>query len=234
MREKFLREKKIFCAALFALLLVFAVPTGGSGAEITGDAQDPVRDLLSFYVEKFAPETLTLTLAAPPDKTGRFRDLHMDLSGVHIGGVRLDALTFRMQDVQFNAPENWASGDVECIDALQTYAFGHITEKDINDSLKEKTFGKGGDHWKNISMKIRPEGLQGKGNYLAKVLFVTLNILIEVDSGLEVVKNKELWLKDPQVRVNRLDLPDYVTQKALKQIQKLPEELDHLDSNVRN
>ena len=104
---------------------------------------------------------------------------------------------------------------------LQTYAFGHITEKDINDSLKEKTFGKGGDHWKNISMKIRPEGLQGKGNYLAKVLFVTLNILIEVDSGLEVVKNKELWLKDPQVRVNRLDLPDYVTQKALKQIQPL-------------
>ena len=42
----------------------------------------------------------------------------MDLTGVMIEGVRLDKLTFRMLDVQFNAPENWASGDVECKSAL--------------------------------------------------------------------------------------------------------------------
>ena len=32
---------------------------------------------------------------------------------------------------------------------------------------------------------------------------------------------KELWLDRPEVRVNRLDLPDYITQKALSQIQPL-------------
>ena len=64
-------------------------------------------------------------------------------------------------------------------------------------------------------MTIAPEGLKGRGYYMAKVLFVTLDILIEIDSGLKIVGNKELWLKDPQVKINRLDLPDYITNQAL-------------------
>ena len=56
---------------------------------------------------------------------------------------------------------------------------------------------------------------------MVKVLFVTLDILIEIDSGLKIVGNKELWLKDPQVKINRLDLPDYITNQALSQIQPL-------------
>ncbi|MBQ7267916.1 MAG: DUF2993 domain-containing protein, partial [Synergistaceae bacterium] len=46
-------------------------------------------------------------------------------------------------------------------------------------------------------------------------------ILIEITSNLRVVKGKELWLKDPQVKINKMDLPDYVTKQALSKIQPL-------------
>ncbi|NLL36211.1 MAG: DUF2993 domain-containing protein [Fretibacterium sp.] len=217
---------KVFCVTLLFLFFLAPLPFLAEAAdfEFRGsiEPQTPVEHLLAFYLEKFSPETLKLTIAEQPDETGRFRDIFMDLSGVNIDEIRLDTLTFRMHDVQFNAPENWAQGNVECLEALQTYALCHITEEDINRGLAEKTFGRGrGDHWKKIALEIHPEGLKGRGVYLAKVLFVTLDILIEVDSELEIIKNRELWLKDPEVRINRLDLPDYITWKALKQIQPL-------------
>ena len=181
---------------------------------------DDTSRLLAYYVNRFAPEELTLSVVGQPDATGRFHDLFMDLTGVRIENVRIDRLTFRMNDVQFNAPENWASGDVECRDALQIYAACRILEEDINKGLEAQTFGKD-DHWKNITLAITPSGLKGRGTYLAKVLFVTLDILIEIDSKLKIVNRKELWLDGPQVRINKLDLPDYITNKALSQIQPL-------------
>lgn len=184
------------------------------------EAQDPTSRLLAYYINQFSPEKLFLMIDEQPDDTGRFRDLYMDLTGVNIGGVRVEQLTFRMKDVQFNSPSEWSAGKVECKEALQIYAYGLIKEKDINTRLETETFGKD-DHWKNISMKITPKGLYAKGIYAAKVLFVTLDILIEIDSGLKIANNKELWLENYNVRVNTLDVPDYITRKAINQIQPL-------------
>ena len=181
---------------------------------------DDTSRLLAYYVNRFDPEELKLSIAGQPDASGRFHDLFMDLKGVRIEDVRVDSLTFRMNDVQFNAPEHWASGDVECRDALQIYAACRILEEDINKGLEAQTFGKD-DHWKNITLSIAPTGLTGRGVYLAKVLFVTLDILIEIDSKLKIVNRRELWLDNPQVRINKMDLPDYITNKALSQIQPL-------------
>lgn len=222
---------------LFALLFLLGtsggpLPSGlrfgtcsqawGADFEFKGKIEpaDDVSHLLNFYVSRFTPETLDLTVSGQPDATGRFAELYMDLTGVMIEDVRLDKLTFRMYGVQFNAPENWASGNVECKNALQIHALSAILQKDINKSLEAKTFGDD-DHWREVSLAITPKGLKGKGYYMAKVLFVTLDILIEIDSGLKIVKNKELWLDNPEVRINRLDLPEYITNKALSQIQPL-------------
>ena len=209
--------------SLMCLLFCFAAaPSRGADFEYRGsiEPKDLTSHLLAYYVGRFTPEELTLTVSGQPDETGRFEDLYMDLTGVMIEKVRLDKLTFRMHDVQFNAPENWPSGNVECEDALRIYALGTILQEDINRSLEAKTFGDD-DHWRKVSLAITPKGLKGRGYYMAKVLFVTLDILIEIDSGLKIVGNKELWLDNPEVRINRLDLPDYVTKKALSQIQPL-------------
>jgi hypothetical protein len=184
----------------------------------TIDAQDHVSRLLRNYVEEFSPEELFLKIDEQPDN-GRFRDLYMDLRGIIIGGVRVNRLIFRANDVRFNDPSEWAT-KVECLDALQIYAYCSLKEEDINRHLEMETFGRDG-HWSNIFMKISPSGLYARGNYSIDLLLFSLNILIEVDSGLKIVENKELWLDDYTVRVNTLGVPDYVTRKAIAQIQPL-------------
>jgi hypothetical protein len=143
----------------------------------------------------------------------------MDLTGVLIDGVRLDKLVFRMNDARFNDPSEWPE-NVECLGALQSYAYCRLNVDDINRRLRAATFGRDG-HWKNIAMKISPSGLSARGTYSADLLFFSLNILIEVESGLRIVENQQLWLDDYRVRVNALGVPDYVTRKAVAQIQPL-------------
>ncbi|MDR2137684.1 MAG: DUF2993 domain-containing protein [Synergistaceae bacterium] len=215
---KALRTVSYLCLGV----LLFVLPASGANFEFKGkiDAQDPTSRLLAHYVEEFSPEDLYLAIDEQPDDTGRFRDIYMDLTGVLIEGIRVDKLTFRMHDAQFNEPAKWPSGEVECENALQIYAQCVLKEEDINRKLATETFGKD-DHWQNISMKIAPSGLYAKGIYAAKVFFVTLNILLEVESGLQIVENRELWLENYKVRVNTMTVPGYITKKAISQIQPL-------------
>ena len=211
---------KILMFLLFMNLC--AVPASGANFDFIGkiEAQDSISRLLAYYVDEFSPEEFLLSIDKYPDDSGRIRDLYMDLTGVPIGGVRVDKLVFRMNDAQFNSPSEWASGNIACSEVLQIYAYCLLKEDDVNRHLVGETFG-GGDHWSNISMMISPSGLYAQGTYSARVLFVNLNIRIEVESGLRIVNNSTLWLDDYKVRVNRLDVPDYITRRAIEQIQPL-------------
>lgn len=197
--------RKIFAAV--ALVLMF---TGVSFA-------DPVDDLLGYYVSRFGVERGEIIVDALPDETGRFTDIYMSLKGLVVEDLRIDNVTVRMKGVQFNEPSNWKDGNVECKDAISIQGVANIFEDDINNAIKAKTFGDGRDEWHDLSMKIEPSGLSGRGYYK----FGILDILIEITSNLRVVKGKELWLKDPQVKINKMDLPDYVTKQALSKIQPL-------------
>ncbi|MBQ7733251.1 MAG: DUF2993 domain-containing protein [Synergistaceae bacterium] len=200
--------KKVF-AVMIMLLILWCSSVSVSYA-------DEVDDLLSFYVKKFKPEKALLVISGEPDATGMFSDLYMDLKGVNIDKLRLAALTFRMKGVQFNEPSEWKRGNVECKSAMQVLAIASILESDINRSIENKSFG-GGDHWHDVQLAINPKGLSGRGYYKAGII----DVLINIDSGLKIVKGKELWLNNPKVKLNKLDLPDYMTKQALSKIQPL-------------
>ena len=206
---KFIMTRKILLA-----LVIIALPLSSLCAA------DEVNDLLSYYVNRFNPETAELVIAEKPDATGNFSDLYMELKGVMVETLRMDRLTFRMKGVQFNEPSQWAKGNVECTKAIQIQALAQILEKDINKAIEDKTFGED-DTWHDVSMKITPKGLNGKGYYKADAGLFNLDILLEITSPLKIVKGKELWLDNPTVKVNKLDVPDYVTKKALSRIQPL-------------
>ena len=206
---KFIMTRKIFLA-----LVIIALPLSSLCYA------DEVNDLLNYYVNRFNPETAELVIADRPDSTGQFSDLYMELKGVMVETLRMDRLTFRMKGVQFNAPSEWAKGNVECSSAIQIQALAQILERDINKAIEEKTFGEE-DKWHDVSMKITPKGLNGKGYYTANAGLFNLDILLEITSPLKIVKGKELWLDNPTVKVNKLDVPDYVTKKALSRIQPL-------------
>lgn len=197
--------RKVICAVL--LVLMFA---GISCA-------DPVDDLLSFYAGKFAIEKGEIIVDALPDDTGHFSDIYMKLTGLVIETLRVDEITVRMRDVQFNEPSEWKKGNVECKSAISIQSIANLRETDVNKAIKDRTFGDDGSEWHDMSMEIKPSGLSGRGYYR----FGFLDILIEATSNFRIVKGKEIWLKNPKVKINRMDLPDYVTKKALADIQPL-------------
>ncbi|MBQ4430653.1 MAG: hypothetical protein II877_04045, partial [Synergistaceae bacterium] len=170
---------------------------------------DDVDNLMNFYVQKFTPETALIMVSNKPDKSGSFNDVFMELKGIVIDNLRMDSLKVRMKGVKFNPPSEWAKGNVECKDAISVLAVAEMFDSDINKAIEDKTFGSGSDSWHDVSLRIQPKGLSGKGYYNAGSSFLNLDILIEITSGLKIVKNKELWLNNPQVKVNKLDLPDY-------------------------
>ena len=182
---------------------------------------DEVDDLLAYYVKRFTPETAHITVSGKPDSTGAFSDVWLDLRGIVIDKLRMDSLKVRMKGVQFNKPSEWAKGKVECSDAISVQAVAEILEADINRAIENRTFGHGEDKWHDLSLAIRTSGLSGRGYYNAGASFLNLDILIEIVSGLKIVKGKELWLNNPKVKINKLDLPDYMTKQALSKIQPL-------------
>ena len=178
---------------------------------------DSVDDLLAYYVGKFGIENGEILVDALPDDTGHFSDIYMKLTGLVIEGFRVNEITVRMRDVQFNEPSEWAKGNVECKSALSILSVANILESDVNKAIKDMTFGENGSEWHDMSMEIKPSGLSGRGYYK----FGILDILIEITSNFRIVKGKEIWLKDPKVKINKMDLPDYVTNQALAKIQPL-------------
>jgi hypothetical protein len=134
--------------------------------------------------------------------------------------VRLDKLTFQLIDVQFNDPKEWTTDDIKCISALEAYVTCRLLEDDINADLQKRVIGDGNDHWRNLKLRISPKGVNGSGEYSVKLLF-TFDILIEIESKLRIVGGQEVWLEDASLKLNRLDVPEYITNMALEKIQPL-------------
>jgi hypothetical protein len=201
---------------------LFSVPVFSADFSFKGSVEpvDVTSRLLKFYIEKFNPESFELIIEDEPDETGLFKNIYMDIVGCNINGVRIDRLTFQMVDTQFNNPEEWNSKGIECISALEVYATCRLLEDDINADLQERVIGKGDDKWRNLKLKISPSGLSGSGEYSVKLVF-TFDILIEIESKLRIVGGQEVWLEDASLKLNRLDVPEYITNMALDQIQPL-------------
>ncbi len=126
---------------------------------------DPVDDLLSFYAGKFAIEKGEIIVDALPDDTGHFSDIYMKLTGLVIETLRVDEITVRMRDVQFNEPSEWKKGNVECKSAISIQSIANLRETDVNKAIKDRTFGDDGSEWHDMSMEIKPSGLSGRGYY---------------------------------------------------------------------
>lgn len=206
------KAKLAICLSI-TLALIFLLPGTPALAQDRGDA------LLRLFAREFTPERMTMTLDEAPDEEGYVREIYLDITGCDIGGVRMDALRVRAMGVQLNPPEEWEEKGLEAREILNVHAFARLLEKDLNDNLTSKEFGDD-DHWKNIQVDMRPDGVYVRGNYLVTILF-RLNMLIEIFSRFRIVNMEQVWLDDYTLRVNRVDVPQYLTDRAVEQIQPI-------------
>ncbi len=198
-----------------AIMLILASDASASTLANTGRGER----LMQFFVEEFKPERARMILENEPDDDGLVREIYLEVEGCDIGGVRIDSLILRAVGVSFTPPSQWDEESPDIREILNVHATARITENDLNENLLQKQFGDD-DEWHNLQMRITPDGVYARGNYHVRVLF-TLNILIEIFSKFKIVNMQQVWLDDYTLRVNRFDVPEFITDKAVSQIQPL-------------
>lgn len=204
----------------FLLVIVFIIPASSQQLyEFRGHVTPDTRGarLLQEFVQQMQPEMVEMIVDEEPDNSGRVRYLYMDLKGPIIGGVRIERLTLDAVDVQFTPPSEWNGEEIEILNILLVHALTSITEKDVNETLSKKAFGND-EHWHDLQLDFNPEGIYARGNYLAKFL-IKLDILIEIMGDFKIVHKQQIWLDNYTLKVNRVSVPDTVTERAIAKIQ---------------
>ena len=197
-------------ALTLALVLLAASPFPASSAE--GSETNGER-LVRFFVDEFHPETMSMIIENEPEDDGLTKAAAAKRIASAVASM---AATI---GVSFTPPSEWEREPPDIREILNVHAFARITESDLNKNLLEKQFGDD-DEWHNLQVRISPDGIYARGNYHVRVLF-TLDILIEIFSKFKIVDMQQVWLDDYTLRVNRVDVPGFITDKAISQIQPL-------------
>lgn len=215
-----------FNTAIVAAFLVTAILAGSCKAgevhSFNGNVDKTTSGavLFSAFADGLRPESMQMVLNDEPDEDGRVGHLYLDLYGCDLGGVRIDRLEIEAVDVQFTPPSEWAKKGPDIENMLAVYAQTTILEKDVNAAISDAAFGDDDEHWHNITLDFRDNGVYVKGYYLATVIF-KLDILLELEGRFGIVKGKQVWLEDYTMRVNRVDVPDFITERAIGNIQPI-------------
>ncbi len=210
--------RKLLLSVLLIALLAF--PAGAAQTrEFKGNFTPETNGekLLSILVSITNPEVLELRLDEEPDDQGNIRNLHILVKGASLGGFRLEKLALESSFLELNTPPEWdadAKNPVVVKDVLRTNFEAVILEKDVNRALQSQ----GGDEWRKVSVDLKPGFMTARGYYHVKNPGLTL--LAEVKTGLQIKKGKELWLKDPELKINHDEQTDAV-RDAIRKLQPL-------------
>jgi len=207
--------------ALFFALLLFACPAFAAQTyQYRGEVKGFTRGAFLFkaFAEGLKPESMEMILDEEPDETGRVRRLFLDLFGCELGGVRIERLEIEALDTQFTDPSGWASPGPDVVEMLSVNARATILEGDVNRAISDAAFGDDGGNWHDLSLDFRDGEVYARGYYTVRFLF-TLDILIELEGRFGIVGGKQVWLEDYTMKVNRVDLPEGLADRAVSQIQ---------------
>lgn len=210
-------------SAMFFIVLLLACPAlAGPGYQFNGKIDGTSRGALLFkaFAEGLKPESMEMILDEEPDETGRVRRLFLDLLGCELGGVRIEHLEIEALDTHFTDPQGWECPGPDVVDMLSVNTRATILESDVNRAISDAAFGDDDGNWHDLSLDFRKRGIYAKGYYTIRFLF-TLDILIEIEGRFGIVGGKQVWLEDYTLKVNRVDLPEALTDRAVSQIQPI-------------
>jgi hypothetical protein len=181
---------------------------------------DAAERLFEAFVTGLKPESAEMILDGGPDENGRVRRIYLDLTGCEMDEVRIDSLKIDAYEVIFTPPSTWDEEGPDVEEMLAVKAVARILEKDVNRALMIKQIGDDEEHWHDLSLDFRNGGIYARGYYLAKFIF-RLDILLEIDGRFDIRGGREIWLDDYTIRVNRVDVPDGLAERAVSRIQPI-------------
>lgn len=211
--------RKLLLSLICGLLLGGAAFAAEPAREFSGDftPQTNGEKLLHLLVSVTNPEVLELRLDEEPDDEGNVRNLHVLVKGASLGGFRVDKIALESSFVVLNPPAEWdekAKDPIMVREALRSNFEAVILEKDINRNLNNLK----DDEWRKVSVDLKKNFVNARGYFHVKKPGLTL--LAEVKTGLEIKKGKEIWLKNPELKINHDEQTDAV-REAIRKIQPL-------------
>ncbi|MFP4482530.1 MAG: LmeA family phospholipid-binding protein [Thermovirgaceae bacterium] len=205
-------------AFFFVIITVFSGPA--FSAQASDDKFNAAEILFDAFVTGLKPESAEMILDGDPDENGRVRRIYLDLKGCVMDEVRIDRLKIDACEVIFTPPSTWDEEGPDVEEMLSVKAVARILEEDVNQALLVKQIGDDDEHWHDLSLDFRNGGIYARGYYLARFIF-RLDILLEIDGHFDIRRGREIWLDDYTIRVNRVNVPDGLADRAVSRIQPI-------------
>ena len=208
---------------LLLLLIFFALPCESSAVNQTlrSEGSDTGGSrLFQEFIERLEPVAMEMKISNEPSVSGWVNHLYLDIKRPLIGGIRIEELKVEASGIKFTPTSSWNGENIEIENILYVKAFGKLAEDDINRSITQEEFGEE-EHWHDLSLDFTESGLYAKGYYLAKLLMIKLDILIEITGDLAIVDKQQIWLDNYSVKLNKVGLPQSLTDKAISKIQPI-------------
>lgn len=210
--------RKTAAAALLLLFFGFSLPATGQEVRSYSGHFTPAsrgEELLKALVDYTDPDAVEMVLDGEPDENWNVRDLFFHVRGGRFAGkIRVEDIALSASFVSFDPPSEGRPLSVK--KALRSNLKVSLLESDVNAAIRMFTSEKDGD-WNDVSVRfLPPRNVEARGRYHLKN--PGLVILAEVSTGLAIRDGVEIWLEDPQLKINRGEQTDTV-REAIRKLQ---------------
>ncbi len=183
-----------------------SVPAGG----------DPGSEMLRALVEHFAPEEVTLVLDALPDEENTVRHLFLEVLGATTEDFRISRIRLEPAFVTFSPVSTWNTPEGLKVEKIVSAKFdAEISEEDLNDFLRNKAFGKGGDEWIDAAVDLRGGAINARARYVSGMV----RALVELHTTLQVREGNQIWFSKYSFAVNGDAQSEGLIRESLEKIQ---------------
>ena len=219
---------------------------------------DQIGELFNYYVGQLKSGTVTLTISEQPDESGFINEAHLEAKGAAyhqnerpvFQDTRIDSLFLNVSGIQLNPPSEWTDNSSVKFRRWQSSAFTvNVLDSDITTALKDKTFEFYSDGknfiFHDVSVSITSGGVKITGfikesepydwrSYAAAWLLGSAadDYPVEINSGLKIVNDKELWLDNPTVKRGTFSEIDGYIEREITNRNKPLVNLDEVDLDL--
>ena len=197
-------------AALVTASMIWAFPAESLAGH--GD------ELFSIIVAQTEPQKAVMRLEAEPTDDGFVKWGYLECDGAKFRGMHIQKVRIDCFDAKITPPDKWKDVRRPKIESMMAcHAEGIFTEKDVNDFLKRRLFGKHKE-WSDISVKMTDGRISATGYYIADLKLFRLKIRVDISCGI-VGRGHGLWLDDVELRLNTRRVTPSLVRAAIDRLQ---------------
>lgn len=176
------------------------------------------QELFGIFLKFLQPDDAVFQLSSQPTDDGFIPWGYLECKNAKFQGMNIQDLRLDCFDAKVTPPEKWKNMHRPMIESmLACHAEGTVTEKDVNDYLRNRLFGKDKE-WRDVSVRMRDGRIEATGRYIADMKLFRLKI--RVDTSCKIVgRGHALWIDDMEIKINSRRIAKSLVRTAIDRLQ---------------